>query len=364
VRLFQNCRYYPSARPRYRELAKGRTTFAGHITAFLEFRQNATHILSPIQERAEWAFFTNGDDVEVQRLWAKEQGLPARVSMGDILKAQIEHHRADVFYNMDTTGWKSEFIRSLPGCVKTLIAWHAVPVLGDVAFSDYDLVVNNFPNVAALIAKQGVRIDYFFPAYDPEMAPYAAREDRPVDLMFVGGYTRHHSQRATILETVSKLRRRYNVAFHLDRSRLCTLAESPVGRILPLAKHRRPPDVMAVARDPVFGRDYYAALSTAKIVFNGAIDMSGPDRGNMRCFETMGLGAMLLSDEGGYPEGMTDGETLAIYKSADHAVELVEEFLNNPARRLDLARKGHEMVSKRYSKQAQWARFEQLAASI
>jgi hypothetical protein len=337
VRLFQNCRYYPSVRPRYRELARGQTTFAGHIDAFLQFRQNAIHILSPIEEHAEWAFFTNGDDIEVQRLWAREQGLPARTSMEDI--------------------------RSLPGCLKAVIAWHAAP-FRDVVFSDYDLVVNNMPNIAAIIAKQGVRTDYFFPSYDPEMAPYAAREDRPVDLIFVGGYTRHHRKRAAILETVSKLGRRYKVAFHLDRSRLCALAESPVGRMLPLARHRRPPDVMAVARDPVFGRDYYAALSTAKIVFNGAIDTSGPDRGNMRCFESMGVGAMLLSDEGGYPEGMTNGETLAIYKSAGHAVELVEAFLNNPAQRLDLARKGHDMVSTRYSKEVQWKRFEALVASI
>jgi hypothetical protein len=344
-------------------LARGQTTFAGHIDAFLQFRQNAIHILSPIEEHAEWAFFTNGDDIEVQRLWAREQGLPARTSMEDILKAQIEHHRAEVFYNMDTTGWKSEFIRSLPGCLKAVIAWHAAP-FRDVVFSDYDLVVNNMPNIAAIIAKQGVRTDYFFPSYDPEMAPYAAREDRPVDLIFVGGYTRHHRKRAAILETVSKLGRRYKVAFHLDRSRLCALAESPVGRMLPLARHRRPPDVMAVARDPVFGRDYYAALSTAKIVFNGAIDTSGPDRGNMRCFESMGVGAMLLSDEGGYPEGMTDGETLAIYKSADHAVELIEAFLNNPAQRLDLARRGHDMISTRYSKEVQWKRFEALVASI
>ena len=61
---------------------------------------------------------------------------------------------------------------------------------------------------------------------------------------------------------------------------------------------------------------------------------------------------------------MTDGETLMIYKSANQAVELVEAFLKNPAQRLDLARNGHDMVSKRYSKQAQWARFEELAASI
>ncbi len=31
-------------------------------------------------------------------------------------------------------------------------------------------------------------------------------------------------------------------------------------------------------------------LSNAKIVLNGAIDISGEDRGNMRCFEALGSG--------------------------------------------------------------------------
>ncbi len=363
MRLFQNCRYYPSVRPRYRELAKGQTTFAGHIKTFLDFRQNATHILSPIQQHAEWAFFTNGDDVEVQRLWAKEQGLPARTSMGDILKAQIEHHRADVFYNMDTTGWKSEFIRSLPGCLKKVIAWHAVPLHG-VVFSDYDLVVNNFPSILKAIQERGGRTEYFFPAWDPEFAPYAARQERPVDVLFVGGYSQLHRQRAAVLETISRLAGRYNIVFHLDRSRLCQLAESPLGYLLPLAKHRRPPAIRAIAEEPIFGRDYYEALSAAKIVLNGAIDMAGSDRGNMRCFEALGAAALLLSDEGNYPEGMTDGETITVYRSADDAVEKIKAFLDAPERRLEVARHGHDMVSTRYAKEIQWKRFETLVASL
>src|SRR5215475_2510483 len=95
VRLFQNCRYYPSLRPRLRELTRGAVAFADHIKAFLEFRQNAAHILLPV-ERDDRAFFTNGDDADVQKLWAKEHGLGAKASLEDILRAQIEEHRTEI----------------------------------------------------------------------------------------------------------------------------------------------------------------------------------------------------------------------------------------------------------------------------
>ncbi len=363
MRLFQNCRYYPSLRPKFRELARGHETFSGRIETFLGFRQNAAHLLQPVDQRAEWAFFTNGDDEEVQRLWASEHGLGTRVSLLDILKAQIEEHRADVFYNMDTTGWGSELLQHLPGCVERVIGWHASP-FRNVAFSDYQLVVCNFPSILSALQDKGCRADYFFPAYDPQLAPYAARSERPVDILFVGGYTRHHLQRAAILEAVASLADRYHVAFHLDRSRLCALAESPLGYLLPLGKHRRPPAIRAIAKGPTFGRDYYEALSAAKIVLNGAIDMAGNDRGNMRCFEALGGGALLVSDEGNYPEGMAESQTIVTYNSAKDAVRQIERHLEDATERLRIAHAGHEMISTCYSRDVQWKRFEALVASI
>jgi hypothetical protein len=60
VRLFQNCRYYPSLRPRPRELAKAHSTFAGQVAAFVDFRQNGAHTLLPVDQHAEWAFAVFG----------------------------------------------------------------------------------------------------------------------------------------------------------------------------------------------------------------------------------------------------------------------------------------------------------------
>lgn len=363
MRLFQNLRYYPSLRPKVRELTKDCATFARKMDAFLRFRWDACHLLLPIDQRAEWAFYTNGDDEEFQRLWARERGLNPRVPLGDILRAQIEEHRADVFYNLDATGWAADFVKSLPGCVKCVIGWHALP-FQNVSFEGYDLMVCNFPSTLAGLQKLGYRTAYFFPAYDPELASFAARVDRPIDVLFVGGYSRRHRQRAAVLEAVANMSGDASIVYHLDRSRLCRLAESPLGRLLPLAKHRRPQAIRTITRDPVFGRDYYEVLSSAKIVLNGSIDMPSNDRGNMRCFEAMGSASLLLTDEGNYPEGMNDGSTMVTYRSAEHAVSQIKALLDDPARMSTIAREGHEMLSRRYSKEAQWRRFETLVASI
>jgi hypothetical protein len=347
-----------------RKLTRGRPTFAGKIDTFLKFREGGCHVLLPVDQRADWAFYTNGDDEDLQRAWACERGLSPRTSLADILRTQLEEHRADVFYNLDATGWASDFVSNLPGCVKCVIGWHALPHQS-VSFAGYDLMVCNFPSTLVGLKQLGYRTEYFSPAYDPDLAPYAQRQERPIDVLFVGGYSRYHKKRAASLEGVANLAGDYNIAFHLDRSRLCRLAESPLGYLLPpLAKHRRPRAVRSISRDPIFGLDYYQVLSSAKIVLNGSIDMPSADRGNMRCFEALGGASLLLTDEGNYPEGMSDGGTMVTYRSPEQAVSQIKALLADPAHLSNIAQAGHQMLSTRYSKETQWQRFEALVASI
>jgi hypothetical protein len=210
----------------------------------------------------------------------------------------------------------------------------------------------------------GWRAEYFSPAHDPEMDQYAANTERPIDVLFVGGYSRHHRQRAVVLEAVSSLRHRFNVVFCLDRSRLTRLAESPLGYLLPLGSHRRPRDIHAVSREPVFGRDLYTMISRSKIVLNGAVDMAGSDRGNMRCFEAMGCGALMVSDQGSYPDGMENGTTMLLYADAREAVERIEAALKDAPFSSAIAVHGQEMVKMQYSKARQWGDFVGLVASL
>lgn len=327
--------------------------------AFLDDRFGASHFLKPVLDGDPDAFFANGDDPLSQRQWARENGLPKNADLSTILLAQIEAHRTEIFYCLDPVRYGNAFLKRLPGSVKKTIAWRAAPSATE-PFDSYDLVINNFPSLLARYRQRGMRAAYFAPGHDPAMDSYGVGA-RPVDILFVGGFSRHHRRRADLLEHVAAARAGYSIRFHLDQSKLTRLAGSPLGLLPPLRALRLPSDIRAVARPPIFGRELYAALGQAKIVINGAIDMAGEDRGNMRCWEAMGCGAALLSDRGHYPEGMTEGTTIRTYGSAAEAGSILRELLTEDVERERLAHRGRAMIRSLYSKEHQWAAFRSLA---
>ena len=360
MRIFQNSGIYRSYRRRLTRLTRDCDTFAAAIDAFLADRFGAAHFLQPILQREEAAFFANGDDEFAQRLWAKEHGMPSNTTLADILRGQIEEHRSDVFYNMDPMRYGDEFLAKLPGSVRRKIAWRAAPSAGG-RYLTHDIIVNNFPTLLDHYRAQGARTAYFAPAHDPAMDAYADRIERPIDVLFVGTYSQYHRQRAAMLEAVAALRD-INVVMHLDRSRLTILAETPIGIVWPFRKHRRAKDVRMVAKGPVFGLELIDALSQAKIVVNGAIDMSLQDRGNMRVWEAMGTCAALVSDAGRYPEHLRAGQEFESYATQEELLVKISNLLADDPRRRELAKSGFRAVSTHYSKASQWEAFMRLAA--
>jgi len=361
MRLFQNSGLYPSYLRRLAELRKGCTNFAAATQIFLNDRFGAPHFLKPVLDGESFAFFANGDDPFAQKLWAVEQGLSANTPLDQILLAQIEHHRTEVFYNLDPMRYGNDFLARLPGHVRRTVAWRAAPSDGG-NFLKHDVIVNNFPSILEAYRTLGVRSEYLTPAHDPEMDSYAICTERPIDVLFVGGYSRHHRQRAILLEAIAALRDEMNVVFHLDRSRLTRLAETPLGVVGPLARHKRPRTVRLVAQPPVFGRDLLQALSQAKMVINGAVDMAGIDRGNMRIWEALGCGAAMVSDAGRYPAGLKSGRDFLSYGSSEEAVAHLRALYSDPEKRMALGRMGNQTIRSVFSKASQWHRFVEIVS--
>ena len=357
MRVFQNC----SAGLRYAGLdqsAQRGMTFRQRIARVHELGFDAVSTLGPALTGDERVFYTLGDNVDLQRAWAREKGLPEGASAEDILLAQIEEHRSEVFYNMDLDHFDGRFATRLPSSVKAKIAWHAVPP-GAIDMAGY-LMVCNFPAILESYRTRGLRAAYFAPGHDPALDAVAQNDQRDIDVLFVGGYSQYHRSRALVLEAVAALGDRAKVVYALSRSRLTRLAETPLGLIGPLRRHRRPQAIRRVSRDPVFGRAYYDLLGRAKIVLNGGIDFGGGDRGNMRCWEAMGARALLVTDEGNYPEGMTEGVTLRKYRTPEEASQIIEECLADHEGRQRVADAGHAMIKTRYSKSAQWSHFQRV----
>jgi hypothetical protein len=362
MRLFQNSGLYPSYLRRFNEMASGAESFDDRLRMFLNDRFGALHFLQPVLDRSPDAFFTNGDDEALQKLWALENGMRTSARLEDILIAQIEHHRTEVFYNLDPIRYGNAFLRKLPGCVKKTVCWRAAPS-GNADLSAYDVLISNFPSILEVWRKKGCRVALFLPAIDPVMDEYGLGE-RPIDVLFVGGYSRHHSRRAKILERIADLAATRKVVFCLDPSRLTRLAEGPAGFLPPLRKHRRPLAISRIAKAPAFGRRLYELIGQSKIVLNCAIDMAGEERGNMRCFEAMGCGALLVSDEGRYPEGMQPDATIAVYGSSEQAADLINKRLADNPGSSQMALRGRQRISSLYSKSLQWQRFIDLAGQL
>jgi hypothetical protein len=362
MRLFQNSAIYPSYLIRLNQLAPEAFDFNARRRVFLDDRFGALHFLKPVLEGDREAFFTNGDDEALQRRWARENGIQGHPPLENILLAQIEHHRAEVFYNLDPVRYPSSFVRRLPGCVKKTLCWRAAPS-GNADLTAYGAVLGNFPSILDSWRAAGCRSELFFPAVDPVMTGYG-QVDRSIDVLFVGGYSRHHSIRAKVLEQVAGLADTFHVVYCLDASRLTRLAESTLGRLLPLQTHRRPSAIAKIGEPPVFGKQLYELIAKSKIMLNGAIDMAGEDRGNMRCFEAMGCGALLLSDAGKYPEGMKAGETMETYSSGEECIDRIRACLTDWAAAKKIADNGRSRIGDLYSKERQWTLFEMIVGRL
>jgi hypothetical protein len=360
MRVFQVSGTRPWYRARLDQLTADKKSFAELLAEFHNDGFDAVHTLAPVLASEEYAFFTHADNVRFQRAWARENGLSANTDLEGILLAQVEAHRTEVFYCMSAPEMDRKFISRLPGSVTARICFNASPsVYQDMSAC---LVVCNVPHRIECFRRQGLRSAYFAPCHAPIQDEYARNDDRDVDVLFAGTYSRHHKIRSRYLDAVAGLQKRFNVVFALQQSRLNRVAESPLGWVGPLRKYSRPSAVRKITQGPVFGRAYYALLARSKIVLNGAPDISGNDRGNMRCWEALGSRSLMVSDTGNYPEGMVDGKTIRTFGTAEEAVSVIGHALAHPDERQQIANAGYDMVRTRYSKARQWADFQKLVA--
>lgn len=97
-------------------------------------------------------------------------------------------------------------------------------------------------------------------------------------------------------------------------------------------------------RRPCFGPDVVNTYNRARMVVNVPV----PGGFNMRTFEAMGAGAMLLTEDvgNGQNELFKEGEHLVVYRSISDLVEKVKFYMSHEEERAWIARNGMECVLK------------------
>jgi hypothetical protein len=126
----------------------------------------------------------------------------------------------------------------------------------------YSLVLSSIPWMVEAARAAGCRAEYQALAFDTRARVCGMGVKRDIPVLFCGSRSGSHVKREAVLRELG--------------------------------------DLVTVA-PPTFGRDYFRLLARAKVVVNPHAEWSRGTANNMRCFESIGLGAAMVSD-GFWPE--------------------------------------------------------------
>jgi len=242
----------------------------------------------------------------------------------DVLAAQVRAFKPDVLYCMATETVGSDFLQRVEGCYRLAVGQHAAPSR-TLDLSRYDLMVSSLPNHVDRFRRQGLKAEHLGLAFDPSVLDRlpAGGRDGNGRAVHVGGYTRLHAQRTTLLET-------------LCRRHLLDCYGYGIGELAPDSPVRQ------CHKGVVWGGDMFQVRRAAPInVTCHAPSFAGDYANNMAMYETTGLGSCLVVDrKANLPEIFEPDREVVAYDSAEECAEKVRHLLDNETLRRTIAEAG------------------------
>jgi spore maturation protein CgeB len=241
----------------------------------------------------------------------------------NILLAQIEDFRPDLVLNQNIFQVDTGLARRIKAIGNPILIGQVgiEPPRGS-DWSTYDLMLSQLPRIVAHFRNAGVRAVVNHLAFEPDILDMLPPVERDVDISFVGAVTEDHRQRIALLEGVAQA---YDLKFW--GSRPDTLpTSSPLHRCY---------------QGEVWGADMYQVLRRSRITLNSHIDLAGNEAGNVRLFESTGVGAFLLTDFKDNLDTLFALESeVAVWRSIDDCLAEIERYLRDDLGREAIAGAG------------------------
>lgn len=369
MRVFQCIHKYKPHIPYFEKKYK----IAERNLSFIELREllikdgyASTYILKPALEgKSEQVFYTVWDYERLQHKWAEEQGLKTR-ELNEIKLAQIESFNPAVFYNHSPRNDK-EFVERLKDKKIINVCWDAIITDYPWLHEKYDLRLTLFDPFVRYWQSNGLPAALLTPAFTPTWEDYIENQ-RQIDVLFYGQLSKklflNRNQLITkLLEWKSK--NEYNVRVHLQGlNKKKPLINLRGLRRLTKWVNETPALIRNNALPPIYGEELYRAIGNSKIVVNTFGDYNGLFKENMRNYEALGLGALMIGEDGIYPDFITPGQDFLTFKHADELIEKLQHALNNPQLISEMASRAHNKLKQQCSKEVQWAKFCDLVEKV
>lgn len=348
MKLLQFMTFYPNYTQSFYDGRPGLATepFSRQIAALLGDGFAGGHVLAPDLARLGYdAQLIVHDCAPAQFQWARENGVTVAPDdprwTARIVAAQVEKLRPDVVYITDPVCFDWGFFSSLSWRPRLVVIWRAAMIPPWINWAGFDAIVSNdkgsIDQALALGVPFAERMNPGFPAF---MAERLRAVEPECDVAFTGQLSRWHLRRVKYLAHVGATAlqgpRRFSVRYHLPFG-------DPAGLPAAIGAHHRP---------AVWGEEMFRAVKQARIVVNPHIDIVDGVSflGNMRVFETTGMGTLMLADGGDDPDPpFIPGVEVATYRGPHDLVEKIHYYLDHPEEREAIARRGQERCLRDHS---------------
>jgi len=327
----------------------------------------STYILTPALEgKHEQVFFTLWDYERLQHKWAEENGLRTR-NLEEIKLAQIEAFKPDVFYN-HSPRYDNHFIEKLKnkkGLRK--VCWDAIITNYPWLHENYDLRVTLFEPFVKYWKQKGLNASLLRPAVSSTWGQFNS-SDREIDVLFYGQFSDFFfSARNQIIIKLLEWQKNnnYDVRVHLQRySKKLPLFNVRVIRRFTKWVDKTPKQIKKFSLPPLYGTDLYQAIGNSKIVINSFTNFNGLFKDNMRNYEATGLGALMISEDGIYPDFLEPGHDFLTYRDAKELIEKIEYALSLPDHGREMAIRAQKKLVNTCTKEKQWKQFCELVEKL
>ncbi|MGB5920017.1 glycosyltransferase family protein [Arcobacter sp.] len=273
----------------------------------------------------------------LQDTWAKEHNI--KKSGIELLYEQIKYYKPEILFIQVASIVNDDFLIRIKKQIKELkliIIHKSAPITTEELkiMAHADIVLTATEGFRDYFEKQGINSSLIRHAFDPRVLNHINKYKEKInEIVFSGNIINQvdfHNKRLELIES-----------FLNDPSLNLTI----YGKIKNSYTYKQ-----HILNQERFGINYYNTLTKYSICLNSHIDIAENYAGNMRMFESTGVGTCLLTDnKSNISKMFLDEEEIVTYNSKNDAIEKAKFLLNNPSISAEIALKGQKRTLKEHT---------------
>lgn len=317
--------------------------FEAQIRALLDDSFSGSHLFAPyLSDLGYQTQLVVANCQPAQLAWCNENKFfefDASHWVHQIVKKQIDTFKPDILYLSHPIDFDSRFVRALSWRPRLIMGWRAAFIPPACDFSDFNVILSSIPACREKALRHGAQsVRHFTPGFCEFVAERVKAISPNYDVVFSGQWSPEHQRRNQFLYSVADGALSEPGGFSLA---YFLVSRNPA---------EVPEYVRRVDKGARWAMDMFRALREGRIAINALIDLAEGNGGNMREFETTGVGTFLLTEEHptlrSYFEPGVEVET---FQNVPELLEKIRYYLAYPQKRQDIARRGQERCLRDHS---------------